>query len=101
MAKSYNWHYHVDYVAKDGGVDKSIKRLNYRIDVVDSEDDPMAWVNHIAGTIEINDNSLSLDSATTADCKALVLADLGISESAVQTKLDNIRSANHLHGVVT
>ena len=82
-------------------MDKSIKRINYRIDVVDSEDDPMAWVNHIAGTIEINDNSLSLDSATTADCKALVLADLGITESAVQTKLDNIRSANHLHGVVT
>ena len=101
MANEYIWHYFVDYVAEDGGVTNSIKRLNYRIDVTNSEDADDAWVNHIAGTVEITDNSLSLDDATTNDCKTLVLADLGITESAVETKLDNIRSANHLHGTVT
>ena len=101
MVNEYTWHYFVDYVAEDGGVTNSIKRLNYRIDVTNSEDADDAWINHIAGTVEITDNSLSLDDATTSDCKSLVLTSLGMTESEVETKLDSIRDDNHLHGIVT
>lgn len=101
MANEYTWHYFVDYVAEDGSVTNSIKRINYRIDVTNSEDSDDVWINHIAGTVEISDNSLSLDDATTGDCKSIVLADLGMTESEVETKLDSIRDANHLHGIVT
>jgi len=88
MAKQYGWNFFAEYVASDGGVTNSIKKLTYRVDCTDPDvEQDGDWITNMGGDILIEDNSESFDTITEADCKALALADMGLTEAQVQTKL--------------
>jgi hypothetical protein len=101
MANTYTWRFPLVEYIDDGDVTNSIKRIAYRVDVSNESDTEDTWMTHIMGVTEVTDNSLSFDTATFADCKATVLADLGMTESDVETKLDTMKSTSYSRGEVS